>query len=121
METIIGLLFIRLPVILKLVGKKLEKAGQPEKAKAVRDFIEEHLEVEEWLKEAVDEVEQEKSLDIQPVEVSPEPFEMPAAQPVFQTRPLRKTDLPEVEPEKKDEKIDPKKLVIYSEIMKPKF
>lgn len=129
METIIGLLFIFLPVILKLVGKRLEKAGQPEKAKAVRDFIEEHLEVEEWIEEAVDEtaeeadgnVLREEFPDLQPVVMHSEPVEIPTVQPAVQKRPLRKTVLPDVEPEKKGEKIDPKKLVIYSEIMKPKF
>ena len=114
METIIGLLFIFLPVILKLVGKRLEKAGQPEKAKAVRDFIEEHLEVEEWIEEAVDETAEEADGNVLREE-------LPDLQPAVQTRPLRKTVLPDVEPEKKVEKIDPKKLVIYSEIMKPKF
>ena len=39
METIIGLLFILLPVILKLVGKRLEQSGQPEKAKKLQDLL----------------------------------------------------------------------------------
>jgi len=121
METIIGLLFILLPVILKLVGNKLEKAGQPEKAKAVRDFIEEHLEVEKWIEEAEDEAEQEERPVPQPVAACPKSVEIPVVKPDVKAKPVRKPLLLEEEPSKKREKIDPRKLVIYSEIMKPKF
>ena len=38
MKTLIGLLFILLPVILKLIGKKLEKSGDQDKARKVREF-----------------------------------------------------------------------------------
>ena len=54
METIIGLLFILLPVIFKLIGKKLENAGTatpPDTAGS--------SDVGSWVKEAIDEVEPE--------------------------------------------------------------
>lgn len=119
METIIGLLFILLPVIMKLIAKRLEAAGKPEGAKAVKTFVEEHLEVEEWIEEAfsesVEAPETEPVAEGEPVRMEPvlkgQQKKEPAGKPVIQ----------EPEPEKKGEKIDPKKLVIYSEIMKPKF
>ena len=40
METIIGLLFILLPVIFKLISRKLEKAGQAEKAGRLKELAE---------------------------------------------------------------------------------
>ena len=36
METIIGLLFILLPVIMKLIGKRLEQSGKAESAAKMR-------------------------------------------------------------------------------------
>ena len=38
METIIGLLFILLPLIFKLIGKKFEQAGQSERAEKMREI-----------------------------------------------------------------------------------
>ena len=38
METIITLLFILLPFIFKLIGKKFEQAGESEKAEKMREF-----------------------------------------------------------------------------------
>ena len=38
METIIGLLFILLPVIFKLIGKRFEQSGQQDKARKVREL-----------------------------------------------------------------------------------
>ena len=38
METIIGLLFILLPVIFMLIGKRFEQSGQQDKARKVREF-----------------------------------------------------------------------------------
>ena len=146
METIIGLLFILLPVILKLVGKRLEQSGQPEKAKKLQDLLDtvydgkaetEELETED---EPDDGLEVEYDDDGQIVSVhpkmvwKPEPIVPvvekkvePAAQihlwevkegiPATKKKPM----LVEEAPKKKREKIDPKKLVVYSEIMKPKF
>ena len=62
--------------------------------------------------------EQQKE-DVPPQAVAPAPLLQPhvEAEPVF----TRKRMLLEEDNPKKGEKIDPKKLVIYSEIMKPKF
>ncbi len=121
METIIGLLFILLPVIFNLIGKRLEQSGKTDKAGELREIA--------------------KTLD-----ADPEPVREPVREPVVQTRepdlptgevvdrtttkPKNVTAKPSVTPrkkvlveeeKKKGEKIDPKKLVIYSEIMKPKY
>ena len=112
-DSIIGLLFVLLPAILGLVGKKLEKAGndgkkpqpvpQPLPAKKPENV----------------EVEGQRSVVRK---TKPKPAPVPQPEPV---RAAQKTSqapygMPEEQSCKK-EKIDPKKLVIYSEIMKPKF
>ena len=132
METIIGLLFILLPVILKIIGKRLEQSGQPEKAKKLQDFLDTISSEED---DVDDEMEVEYDDDGQIVSVhpkmiwEPEPVSTPAPEKtfVFESKPSpavkkqKKPMLVEETPKKKSEKIDPKKLVIYSEIMKPKF
>ncbi len=98
METIIGLLVVLLPVIFKLIGNRLEKS--------------------ELLTEILPPVEETPLVQEEPIiprQSEPAPIEE-AVQAVG-----RKPILQEEEPQKKGEKIDPKKLVIYSEIMKPKF
>jgi cell division septation protein DedD len=132
METIIGLLFILLPVILKIIGKRLEQSGQPEKAKKLQDFLDTISSEED---DVDDEMEVEYDDDGQIISVhpkmiwEPEPVSTPAPEKtfVFESKPApavkkqKKPVLMEETPKKKSEKIDPKKLVIYSEIMKPKF
>lgn len=110
METIIGLLFILLPVILKLIGKRLETSGNQDKARKVRE-IAQALGADE---PEIEEICPQPALPVTPP---------PAQEPVMEGRSSvsRKPMLVEEETQKKGEKIDPKKLVIYSEIMKPKF
>lgn len=136
METIIGLLFILLPVILKLIGKKFENAGTaPTETPGSFDMG-------SWIQEAIDEAESEAE---QP-EVRPQPQvrlqQQPAPSPVEEAtpsvidfneymrkrstvksvrKPARKAPILVEEEKKTKEKIDPKKLVIYSEIMSPKY
>ena len=121
METIIGLLFILLPVIFKLIGKRLEQSGNQDDARKVREFADafegEESPMNSWEylgKAAVDVQEEEK-----PSSVETQKADMPANEgtPVV----VRKPILMEEADKPKGEKIDPKKLVIYSEIMKPKF
>lgn len=130
MEEIIGLLVVLAIGIFKSVGKKLEKAGTPAAPAApapspsAPEADESPFDVKGWIAEAVRELAEEK------------------ARPVMQTKPVRKpgpvNEPPQVhenvvrqtpakpileEPQKKApmERIDPKKLMLYSEIMKPKF
>lgn len=129
METIIGLLFILLPVIFKLIGNKLEKSGQIDKAGKVRELAKAFGSEEEPEVEYDDEGQ---IIDVPPVQVQTEPVEQPLPRPFIQ--PLQspapvQQQKPKVQPKPimlieekaKKEKIDPKKLVIYSEIMEPKF
>lgn len=114
METLLGLLFILLPFILKLIGKKLEKAGQPEAAAKMREIVntvdpeeEDTFEdLRKWLQPEQTVVEQPEEIVVRQVTTPV----MPAKKPIL-----------EEEPEKERDKIDPKKLVVYSEIMKPKY
>lgn len=125
METIIGLLFILLPVIFKLIGKKFEQSGQTDKAGKMRElakalgsddnsednpfkgFFDEKPELE------VEYDDDGQIVEVKPVQpVKPKPMKPLKKQPVL---------LEDETSKKKGEKIDPKKLVIYSEIMKPKF
>ena len=137
METIVTLLFILLPVIFKLIGKKFEQAGQPEKAEKVRELMKtiggDSDDAEDpfsglFGRNVETEVERDDEDHI--VEVKPEPQPVPVyaytenverqTAPKPQPAP-KKPILKEEVKTKSGEKIDPKKLVIYSEIMKPKY
>lgn len=154
METIIGLLFILLPLIFKLIGKKFEQAGQSERAEKMREIAQtlrggddddEDDPFKDWLggrtgRETVVECDDDGQVTevrpAAPAPVAPTPVVVRPVQSVQQTvtenvtrqttsrpKPTVKAKRPMLEEEtkKKGEKIDPKKLVIYSEIMKPKF
>lgn len=140
METIIGLLFILLPLIFKLIGKKFEQAGQSERAEKMREIAQtlrggdDDDEDDPW--ELDDDGQVTEVRPAAPAPVAPTPVVVRPVQSVQQTvaenvtrqttsrpKPTDKAKRPilEEETKKKGEKIDPKKLVIYSEIMKPKF
>lgn len=140
METIIGLLFILLPLIFKLIGKKFEQAGQSERAEKMREIAQtlsggdDDDEDDPW--ELDDDGQVTEVRPAAPAPVAPTPVVVRPVQSVQQTvaenvtrqtasrpKPTVKAKRPilEEDTKKKGEKIDPKKLVIYSEIMKPKF
>lgn len=112
METIIGLLFVLIPVIMKLIGKKLEDAGKQDTP--VPPAESGTFEVAPATPEApVASAPVVKTPVVNtPVEEAPRQFQ--AAKP-------KKKPLLIEEEKKQKEKIDPKKLVIYSEIMSPKY
>ena len=142
METIIGLLFVLLPLIFKLIGSRLEKSGQSGKSgKLLREFGEaldgEDSPMNDWKylgQELFGNSEPESASE--PASVSP--VSKPSA-PVVETdrefpvenvirqmpasskMPKSPMIAEKKESKRKGEKIDPKKLVIYSEIMKPKY
>ena len=118
MEEIIGLLIALGAVILKVVGNRLEKSGKKTAAPVASDKDSEGgLDVKGWILEALEEAKEEV---LGEEEVVTPPVVRPAAvKPV--AKPVSKPMLQEETPEKKGERIDPKKLVIYSEIMKPKY
>ena len=112
METILGLLLILLPAIFKLVEKKLKASGNTEAAEQIHDWSELFGEKKEHWKEEEDDVP--VSEPVRPEPVQPKPVKVKTRK--TSSKPMLVEDEP-----KKKEKIDPKKLVIYSEIMKPKF
>ncbi len=123
-DIIIAILFIAVPAIFKAIGNRLEKSGSDKagKFKKIAEQFEDYSIPEEEDVEIVGEED---------VEPAPAVLEEPVVlkEPVVLEEVVRQTFKPvskkpvifvEDEP-KKGEKIDPKKLVIYSEIMKPKF
>ena len=118
METIIGLLIVLVPVIFKFIGKKLEQAVQSTSSQAEP--------IEDWAETLRRHLEAQQSQE-QQIEVHPEPSPAPAQAPkkVIEKKTPEKVQksspILQEEVKKKREKIDPKKLIVYSEIMKPKY
>ena len=131
MEEIIGLLIVVGTLILKVVGNRLEKSGKKAAPEAVpQEEPEVDFDFKGWVREALYDAEAEakaeEPLDEAPVEMKPEAEAVRIQPKPVQPKPVKKPVvkkpiLEEEVSEKKGEKIDPKKLVIYSEIMKPKF
>ena len=140
MEEIIGLLVIVAISIFKGVSKKLEQSGKQTVGKAPvqpviptpsKDTLESPFDVKKWIAEAMQEAEAVAGTESDPepdlsaaVEeaVVSEIDVVPAAEPVMPVVRVHEAVKPAVSEEKKTdkEKIDPKKLIIYSEIMTPK-
>jgi hypothetical protein len=129
METIIGLLMILLPVVFKLIGKRLEQAAKNQPPVT----SEEETPVEDWAQTLKEYLEQQTVVNQAPSvveDVVPEPMakdSVEAHEPVQpkkqkqQRKPLKKSPILVEEEKKPKEKIDVKKLIVYSEIMKPKY
>ena len=112
---------VLLPVIFKLIGKRLEQAG--EQQTVLTDIFPEieQEEKEEKVLPAMPEVMSYDSVENPaPVVRQKEPKVQPTrtARPVKPVKPAIMTEAPV---EKEKEKIDVKKLIVYSEIMKPKY
>lgn len=136
MEEIIGLLVALAAIIFKVVGKRLEKSGAPA-AGIPEDSPEEPagnpFDVKKWIEEVTKELEVNAPEVndvpvVEPVPVKevpkPKPFIEEAPRAVIKPAPkadVRKVNILKEDDPKVREKIDPKKLVVYSEIMKPKF
>ena len=130
METIIGILMILLPVVFKLIGKRLEQAG---KNQPPVNVMEEESPVENWEQTLREYLEQQTVVDEVPSVVEPvvpEPLsvdsvEAPVSPMASDRKKQKKTNKKApilLEEEKKPkEKIDVKKLIVYSEIMTPKY
>ena len=132
METILGLLLVLLPLVFKLVEKKLKASGNVETAEKVHEWAEMFGKDEDWEKEDDEEddssvIPAQPAAPAMPVEaprvVSPQPRTQPRPVVPVAPRIRKQASKPVVVDDntKNKEKIDPKKLVIYSEIMKPKF
>ena len=114
---------VLLPVIFKLIGKRLEQAseGKPEAMGTDEAPIEDWAEtVRRHLKEQLGQTE----VYVQPVpEVVPETVQKlaPETVRVREEKPVRSKPILQEEVKKEREKIDTRKLIVYSEIMKPKY
>lgn len=110
MEEIIGLLVVLAVGIFKAVNKKFEDAGkQPE-------VVVPHVEPV-----APKPVEEQKPAFVRPAPVRPAAPKASTIEVVERQTKTKKPILIEEEEKGPKEKIDPKKLVLYSEIMTPKF
>lgn len=125
MEEIIGLLVVLAIGILKAVNKKFEDAGkQPQKPSqpfgpfGSLDPFAEDKEVVTPRPEPI--VPKQEPVVPRPKPVTPKPQPMTFEFVERQTK-TKKPILIEEEETSPKEKIDPKKLVLYSEIMTPKF
>ena len=120
MEEIIGLLVVLAIGIFKAVSKKLENAGTQQPTETY-----EPVEGQTIPEHNVFIPRQVVPEPVAPKPVAPKPVPRKAKPSTIeivtrQTAP-KKPILEEPEQEGPKEKIDPKKLVLYSEIMKPKF
>ncbi len=122
-DIVIAILFIAIPTIFKAIGNKLEKSGKAEKAgklkkiaQTLSDEDDKEQNFEEWVMEQLENPTEE------PVVVQPVVEETIKTQEVKKPKAkIKAAILLEEDNKKNKEKIDPKKLVIYSEIMNRKF
>lgn len=127
METIFGLLIVLLPLVFKAIEKKLQQSGKQEQAGKVREVADQIFgeDIAEPVEEPVFQTSTEEKpvvLQAKPLQVEPLRVEPLQAKPVQAPVRIRRTAMLMEEPPKKTkEKIDPKKLILYSEIMKPKY
>lgn len=122
METIFTLIIVLLPIIFKLIGKKLEQSG------AKPQHSEQQEQIEDWAEVLRRHIEMQQEQQTQSVQVMPVQEE--SAVPEKKDIPKQKKTIKSVKPakpilqeeeSKAKEKIDTKKLIVYSEIMKPKY
>lgn len=124
METIFGLLVILLPLIFKLIGKKLEQAGNLEKAKRFQELAERMTSDsdEDSKKNTVEVSEIDFNDAVKQQSVAPRYVPKKEERSVVEVRKKQvAVEKEKVVKKEEREKIDPKKLVIYSEIMNRKF
>lgn len=134
MEELTGILFVVAAIILKVVEAKFKKASKTQAPKVERrqtfpEMDDRTDDVPEWLRDLV----REEPVKAEPVEEKPVVKTAPVAEPAtilfeearkpMKKAPVRpaKTPILKEEEKKTSEKIDPKKLIVYSEIMNRKY
>ena len=117
---------ILLPVVLKLIGKRLEQAGKVQQP--IADGGQEPI--DDWEETLKKYLEQQTAVEpLTPEPLVPEPMVKDSVEvldtPKKAQKPKKvtkkKTPILVEEEKKPKEKIDVKKLIVYSEIMKPKY
>ena len=133
MEELTGILFVVAAIILKVVEAKFKKASQTQAPKVERrqtfpQMDDRTDDVPEWVRNLVN----EEPVKTEPVEEKPVVKVTPVAEPatiLFEEarKPMKKAPVrpakalnQQDEEKKTSEKIDPKKLIVYSEIMNRK-
>lgn len=146
-DILLGLLVVGIPVIFNAIGKAFDKAGKRPGQQPMRpdDALSETERVfQQWRETLERAIEPEEPAEspyagqVWPVESEPYVEQEPYVEPVWTAEPVKpaakkkhvkpvKPSVPtrkavrEDAPKTKKEKIDPKKLIVYSEIMKPKY
>lgn len=131
MEELTGILFVVAAIILKVVEAKFKNAAKKDASQSQQRPVRPKVtytteEVPKWLRDL-----EQAELDPEPEPVEPKSVEVqPVVQPVtisFEEaqkpiKPIKAKALNQQDEEKKTgEKIDPKKLIVYSEIMNRKY
>ena len=124
-DILFGLLVIVVPVVFKWIGKAFDKAGQ-QPARQDDGLSEAERVFQQWQETLAGSVETEPTEPMEPVRqtgsaepVKPEKQITPVKPSVSEGKIVK--ILLEESPKAEKKKIDPKKLIVYSEIMKPKF
>jgi hypothetical protein len=134
MEELTGILFVVAAIILKVVEAKFKKASKTQAPKVERrqtfpEMDDRTDDVPEWVRNLV----REEPVKAEPVEEKPVVKTAPVAEPatiLFEEarKPMKKAPVrpakalnQQDEEKKTSEKIDPKKLIVYSEIMNRKY
>ena len=139
MEELTGILFVVAAIILKVVEAKFKKASKTQAPKVERrqtfpEMDDRTDDVPEWLRDLVrEEPVKTEPVEPMPVEEKPVVKTAPVAEPatiLFEEarKPMKKAPVrpanalnQQDEEKKTSEKIDPKKLIVYSEIMNRKY
>lgn len=139
MEELTGILFVVAAIILKVVEAKFKKASKTQAPKVERrqtfpKMDDRTDDVPEWLRDLVrEEPVKAEPVEPMPVEEKPVVKTAPVAEPatiLFEEarKPMKKAPVrpakalnQQDEEKKTSEKIDPKKLIVYSEIMNRKY
>ena len=139
MEELTGILFVVAAIILKVVEAKFKKAAKKPAPKVERrqtfpEMDDRTDDAPEWLRDLVrEEPVKAEPVEPMPVEEKPVVKTAPVAEPatiLFEEarKPMRKAPVrlakalnQQDEEKKTSEKIDPKKLIVYSEIMNRKY
>ena len=122
-DILFGLLVIVVPVVFKWIGKAFDKAGQ-QPARKDDGLSEAERVFQQWQETLAGSVETEPTEPMEPVRQEPvKPVvekQITPVKPSVSEGKIVKILLEE-SPKAEKEKIDSKKLIVYSEIMKPKF
>lgn len=130
METILGLLLFLLPFVFKAVEKKLQASGKPAKKAGNSGLPEESAEYDVLTEDDAD-IPSEvyaalQEADVPEIQDIPVRQEVPVAEECIPCRPAavshkRGAAGGASAESQRGNRIDPKKLILYSEIMKPKY